>query len=368
MNKLQSIKTYLEGKFLERENEIEGILLALLARQHVLLIGPPGTGKSAIVSEINKIVTDTKYFQWLLTRFSTPEELFGPLSLKDLEQGVYKRNTANKLPEANIAFLDEIFKSNSAILNSLLTLINERVFYNNGGAVQTPIMSIVGASNEYPETGEGLDALFDRFLLRYEVDYINDNQNFINMLQNNSAYVQPPQITLQELQELQFFCEMVTIPKDVLEKLALIRQEMKVEGIHPSDRRFKQSLSILKAKAYLNGRNTVNTSDVLVLCNSLWEEPEQKDIANKIVKNFAQDDSDRKLDNISNDAKDIEKLLSENGAVTEIQLEASSKLKKLIKESDSLLKENPNKQQEIEVVQNKLKAMQQSIADSILNF
>lgn len=368
MNKLQSIKTYLEGKFLERENEIEGILLALLARQHVLLIGPPGTGKSAIVSEINKIVTDTKYFQWLLTRFSTPEELFGPLSLKDLEQGVYKRNTSNKLPEANIAFLDEIFKSNSAILNSLLTLINERVFYNNGGAVQTPLMSIVGASNEYPEAGEGLEALFDRFLLRYEVGYVNDNQNFIAMLENNNAYSQPPQLTLQELQELQFFCEMVTVPKNVLKKLALIRQDMRVEGIYPSDRRFKQSLSILKAKAYLDGRNTVEYSDILVLGNSLWEEPEQKEITLKIVKNFAQDESDRKLDNISNDAKEIEKLLNENGTVTEIQLEASSKIKNLIKESEALLKESPNKQHKILQVQNHLKAMQQSIADAVLNF
>ena len=102
----------------------------------MLMIGPAGTAKSALSVELAKIVQGTEYFQWLLTRFSTPEEVFGPLSLKDLEQGVYKRNTTTKMPEANLVFLDEIFKANSAILNSLLTLINERLFYNNGTPVR----------------------------------------------------------------------------------------------------------------------------------------------------------------------------------------------------------------------------------------
>lgn len=147
---------------MEREKEVEALLISLLSRQHMLMIGPAGTGKSALSAELAKIVQGASYFQWLLTRFSTPEELFGPVSLKELEQGVYKRNTAGKLPEAHICFLDECFKSNSAILNSLLTLINERLFYNNGQPIQTPLMTIVGSSNEYPEEDEGLEALFDR--------------------------------------------------------------------------------------------------------------------------------------------------------------------------------------------------------------
>ena len=150
-SKLEEIKNALNAKFFERENEVEAILIALLSRQHMLMIGPAGTAKSALSVELAKIVQGTEYFQWLLTRFSTPEELFGPLSLKDLEQGVYKRNTATKMPEAHLVFLDEIFKSNSAILNSLLTLINERLFYNNGLPVQVPLMSVIGASNEYPD-------------------------------------------------------------------------------------------------------------------------------------------------------------------------------------------------------------------------
>lgn len=213
--KLAEIKNALNAKFFEREKEIEAILIALLSKQHMLMIGSPGTAKSALSADLSKIVQGTNYFQWLLTRFSTPEELFGALSLKDLEQGVYKRNTANKLPEAHLAFLDEIFKSNSAILNSLLTLINERIFYNNGHPIQVPLMSIIGSSNEYPEEGEGLEALFDRFLLRFEVDYIGDDTNFISMLKGQGQHQQLPSMTMEELVNLQFFAEMVSVHDDV---------------------------------------------------------------------------------------------------------------------------------------------------------
>ena len=160
--KLQQIEQALNDKFYDRGQEIEALLIALLSKQHILFIGPAGTGKSALSSMLGAIVHDSRYFQHLLTPFSTPEELFGVLSLKDLEQGVYKRNISGMLPEANFAFIDEIFKANSAILNSLLTLINERIFYNNGVPVPSPLMTIVGSSNEYIEEGEGLEALFDR--------------------------------------------------------------------------------------------------------------------------------------------------------------------------------------------------------------
>ena len=130
--RLQLIQQCLNRKFYDREAEIEALMTALLSRQHILFIGPAGTGKSALSSMLGEIVEGSQYFQHLLTPFSTPEELFGVLSLKDLEQGVYKRNVTNMLPEAHFSFIDEVFKANSAILNSLLTLINERIFYNNG--------------------------------------------------------------------------------------------------------------------------------------------------------------------------------------------------------------------------------------------
>ena len=245
--KLGEIRQALNSKFFERENEVEGILVALLSRQHMLMIGPAGTAKSALSAEIAKIVQGTEYFQWLLTRFSTPEEVFGPLSLKDLEQGIYKRNTTTKLPEANLVFLDEIFNANSAILNSLLTLINERLFYNNGTPVKVPLMSVIGASNEYPEEGEGLEALFDRFLLRFELDYIANETNFVSMMKGTGQNQDMPSMTMEELIQFQLFTDKVTIPNEVYETLSEIRNGLRDEGIRPSDRRFKQSLSVLQA-------------------------------------------------------------------------------------------------------------------------
>src|SRR5699024_10873117 len=120
---------------------IEGMLVALLSKQHILLIGEPGTGKSLLSMEFANIIDKSSYFQWLMTKYTTPEEIFGALSIKELEKGVHKRNTNGKLPEAELVFLDEIFKSNSAILNSLLTLINERLFYNNGTPIKSPLIS-----------------------------------------------------------------------------------------------------------------------------------------------------------------------------------------------------------------------------------
>ena len=143
LKRLQSIQSTLNQHFFDRETEIEALLIALLARQHVLFIGPAGTGKSALSSMLGKMIGGSQFFQHLLTPFSTPEEVFGVLSLKDLEQGVYKRNIENMLPTAHFAFIDEIFKANSAILNSLLTLINERIYYNNGVAVPSPLLTMV---------------------------------------------------------------------------------------------------------------------------------------------------------------------------------------------------------------------------------
>lgn len=274
--KLQQIKQKLNEKFYDRDVEIEALLIALLSKQHILFIGPAGTGKSALSAMLGEIVEGSTYFQHLLTSFSTPEELFGVLSLKDLEQGVYKRNIAGMLPEANFAFIDEIFKANSAILNSLLTLINERIFYNNGVPVHTPLMSIVGSSNEYIEEGEGLEALFDRFLLRYEVDYIRDDEQFIAMLQNNEG-IHLLKLSMQELVQHQQRVKNVHISPLILSMIAKIRKRLQDEGIRPSDRRFKQSLSLIQAKAYLEGRFEVERSDLMILSHTLWETIDQKE-------------------------------------------------------------------------------------------
>lgn len=332
INKIKAIETFMNTMYVEREEMIKGMLIGFIARQHVLFVGAPGTAKSAMVADLAKCVTGTNYFQWLLTRFSTPEELFGPVSLKALEQDTYKRNTKNKLPEAHIGFVDEIFKANSAILNALLTLANERLFYNNGGIVQSPLFSIVGASNEWPEEGEGLEALFDRFILRYEIDYIQDGNDFVKMLQG-SCPAQRPSITLAELEQLQFHSEMmVTVPQDILEVLRDIRDVLKLEGIRPSDRRFRQVLSLLKASATLDGRDYVVRKDLIILVHSLWVTPEANE--RSIVRQTVQD---RALDPVEKEIADLTVMIAElarsvdtsDMTDTKIVLEHSQKIKSL---------------------------------------
>lgn len=363
--KLEEIKNALNAKFFEREKEVEGILVALLSRQHMLMIGPAGTAKSALSVELAQIVQGTAYFQWLLTRFSTPEEVFGPLSLKDLEQGVYKRNTATKMPEANLVFLDEIFKANSAILNSLLTLINERLFYNNGTPVKVPLISVIGASNEYPDEEEGLEALFDRFLLRFELDYIADETNFVSMMKGNGQNQVMPSMTMEELVQLQFFTDMVTIPEEVYETLSKIRNELRDEGIRPSDRRFKQSLSVLQAKALINQRQVVKVDDIVILENALWETVDQKDNVSLIVRSHAQDVVTRKLDTIQEEASEIFTSM-QTDASTDAGMEATQKLKSLVADLNKLKKHNQSRDADIDSLLDKVKTMQQEILDSIL--
>ena len=364
-NKLEEIKKALNAKFFEREEEVEGILVALLSRQHMLMIGPAGTAKSALSVELAKIVQGTNYFQWLLTRFSTPEEVFGPLSLKDLEQGVYKRNTATKMPEANLVFLDEIFKANSAILNSLLTLINERLFYNNGTPIKVPLMSVIGASNEYPEEGEGLEALFDRFLLRFELDYIADETNFVSMMKGTGQNQVMPSMTMDELVQLQFFTDMVTIPDEVYETLSKIRNELRDEGIRPSDRRFKQSLSVLQAKALINQRQIVKVDDIVILENALWETVDQKDNVSLIVRSHAQDVVTQKLDRIQEEASEIYSLIQKD-ASTDAGMEATQKLKSLVADLNKLKKHNQSRDEDIDPLLEKVKVIKQEVLDSIL--
>lgn len=345
--KLNEIKKALSKKFFEREEVIEGLMLGLLAQQNTLLIGEAGTAKSALISSISNAVEGAEYFQWLVGQTTTPEELYGALSLKDLEQGVYKRNTANKLPTAHIAFLDEIFKTNSAILNSMLTIINERIFYNNGGIVHSPLMALVGASNEYPQE-EGLEALFDRFMLRYEIGYMNEKDSFVSMLEG--VDVQVPTIQITELIMAQAFVKAVTIPKSVLEALFELRMDLKTEGVIPSDRRFKQSLSLLQARAFLDGRTEVKQSDFEILGHALWVEPEQILKTREIVAQHASDIVEFRLKQFKMDLEYIQKEVSERkgeglAVLGNLIAEANQKIQKLMVEVDEMRTEQPNRQE-----------------------
>jgi MoxR-like ATPase len=279
--KLKKIREELKQLFLERAELIDGALAALLSSHHLLIIGPPGTAKSMLADELCRRIEGANYFQWLLTRFTTPEEIFGAVSLKALEQDDYRRVTSRKLPEAHIAFLDEIFKANSSILNSILTLINERLFHNGKEIVKVPLLTLFGASNELPEEEE-LTALYDRFLVRFVVGYIAEDFRFLRMLESHKA-AERTTLTLVELTELQNQAASVAIPSHVYRSIADIRRELNKKTIHASDRRYRQSLALLQSYAFLEGEKEVYEKHLFFLEHVLWRDPaEHEQVRNTI--------------------------------------------------------------------------------------
>lgn len=273
-DKLRKIREELQQVFLERAELIDGALAALLSAQHMMIVGPPGTAKSMLADELCRRIEGAAYFQWLLTKFTTPEELFGAVSLKALEADDYRRVTSHKLPEAHIAFLDEVFKASSSILNAILTIINERLFHNGRQVAAVPLLTLFGASNELPEDDELL-ALYDRFLLRFVVGYINEDFRFLKMLQTKEP-TERTTLTLDDLLHMQAETRALTVPARVLQGMADVRRELQKKNIVASDRRYRQSLSLLQALAYLNGRTSVVESDLFFLEHVLWKDPGER--------------------------------------------------------------------------------------------
>ena len=278
--KLNNLRDVLSQNLIERETPIRLTLLAALSGEHLLLIGPPGTAKSELARRLKQAFNGGNYFERLLTRFSVPEELFGPLSIKALEEDRYERLTSRYLPTATVAFIDEIFKANSAILNSLLTLLNEREFDNGVNRNKTPLSCVVGASNELPE-GEELDALYDRFLLRYQVMPVSQ-RGFAQLLSLKGNSKPKPdlelRLTVEELQEIQESAELVKIPEDVMVLLQELRNFLTEQQIYVSDRRWRKVVKLLQVAAYTNDNNEVSIWDCWLLQHCLWATPEQREV------------------------------------------------------------------------------------------
>lgn len=259
--RLQSLIGTLQAGLLERDTAARIVLLAALAREHALLIGPPGTAKSELARRLHRVVADAGYFERLLTRFSTPEELFGPLSLKALEDDRYERLVAGFLPTAGIAFLDEVFKANSAILNALLTLLNEREFDNGSGRAPTPLVCVVAASNEVP-VDEALQAFYDRFLLRLPVQPVRD-EAFAALLQMpDTAVPAPLPLQAAERAAVQSAAAQVRVGAGVVRACQALRQWLAAQGVALSDRRWRQCLALMRTVAATEGRPELDALDL----------------------------------------------------------------------------------------------------------
>jgi MoxR-like ATPase len=283
--KLAALRADLNACLLERETAIEAALLALLTREHLLLLGPPGTAKSLLVRSVCQHVAGATYFERLLTRFSTPEELFGPLSLTALEQDRYQRVTAGSIVAAHIAFIDEVFKANSAILNSLLGLMNERVYHEAGRALPTPLRSLFGASNETPEDA-GLAALYDRFLLRVTVPYLAEDDSLRRLFTLVPA-APSTTITLDELQTAQEEVAALALSDDAREALIAIKHGLEQEGVAASDRRWQACARLVKARAWLEGDTATTVDHCDILVHALWTEPAHLRVVERVVARIA---------------------------------------------------------------------------------
>jgi len=295
----QKLEQELNSIYLERQNEIKGVLVATVARANILFIGERGAAKTALAESTCKQIDGANYFQRLLTRVSAPEELFGALSIKGLENDQYIRNGTGKLQEAEIAVIDEIFKCNSAVLNTLLPIMNERVYFTDQGTpVDIPLMCLVCMSNELPETGasEGeLAPLYDRLHLKYEVKYIQDERNFLQMLKNKKAGKLSPSVrlTLGQIKHAQLEAKKVTMNDGMFNTLVRLWKELtrpaKKDAVryNISDRKFNESINLLCAHAWLDGRTEVCEDDLEILSHSFWDTPDQYKNIRKVIMSFA---------------------------------------------------------------------------------
>lgn len=278
------IKEEFSAYFKERDAEINGSILALLSGEHVLLLGPPGTAKTLLATKICETLEGGNFFHYLLTRFSTPEEIFGPLSLKALERDEFKRKVEGYLPTAHIALLDEIFKANSSILNSLLTVLNERKYYNGKEVLNVPLLSVFGASNELPEEDESLEALYDRFLFRYKLDYIQHEENLEALIfENPENFTPSTKLEVGHIMEIRKKAERLPVDPEVRTIIKGLRKELKNSGLSISDRRWKKIVHVLRVASVVNGHSSVNRMTVVLLQHLLWDLPEQKEIIRKFI-------------------------------------------------------------------------------------
>ena len=291
----------------EKETEISLSLLAALAGESIILLGPPGVAKSMVARQLKTAFREAQSFEYLMSRFSTPDEIFGPVSIQKLKTSdTYERAVEGYLPTADVVFLDEIWKAGPAIQNTLLTVINEKIFRNGNREMHLPLKLLEAASNELPAKGEGLEALWDRFVIRIESRPIKLEKNFRAMLlevkseergvKKQSSVAEGKAnsnaITAEEYAEWTERIGKIGVKIEVLDAISAIRKSLRAvnvdeaaerRNIYVSDRRWKNIVRLLRTSAFMQDREEVDICDLLPIYHCLWQEPEERDAIRSIV-------------------------------------------------------------------------------------
>lgn len=333
--RIEKLLSFISKDLIEKDEAVRLALLASIAGESIFFLGPPGTAKS-LVSRRLKLAfkgeneKSVSYFEYLMNQFSTPDEIFGPVSLKALEENKYERITQGFLPEANVAFLDEIWKASPAIQNTLLAILNEKKFHNGNKVNEVPLKALISASNELPAKNQGLEALWDRFLIRAIVNPIKDDEDFEKFLYGEKvrAELEPTDsmkknlILTSELEDWTEKIEKIEIPGEVRTIIREIKHELshknekkhEDEKFYVSDRRWKKIIKILKTSAFLNGRNSVDLMDCQLIEYCIWNTENQIEEAKQIVKDCVEQNGlevDTAVDDICDEIEEFDNYITE---------------------------------------------------------
>src|SRR5215471_6117169 len=327
--KLREVARALDQRYLDKSELVRMLLVTLVAGEHMLIVGPPGTAKSALVRQLARLI-DARYFEYLLTRFSEPNEIFGPVDIKAFREGTFVRRVESMLPDADLVFLDEIFKSNSAILNSLLSILNERRFFTGSATIRVPLCSLFGATNEIPND-DALGAIFDRFLVRSLSENL-DSFHFHGLVERGvqgeiaelegADQTVKPLVSLAEIRKLQArLPQFLQFPEEFLARYKGFIFQIRSEGVSVSDRRVVKLLKMFAASAIVDGRPTVNDGDFFVLrhiWNSVDQIPLLEDVIGPVLEKHHREHPDERRSRAT--ATDLDGILAELGVIRGILL------------------------------------------------